>query len=99
MNRVGCLLMRLVAKLDFDKAYAPYIDQSHNFPFLILPMSQTEEASVIQNDLNSVMTTHAARWITSGGVEEEWDSYMKELNNAGLERYLEIYQQAYDARK
>ena len=29
-------------------------------------------------------------------LENDWDSYLRELDNIGLKRYLEIYQEAYD---
>lgn len=87
------------SKMDLDEAYLPFIDESHNYPFLILEQEETEEASIIKTDLDSILSTFAAQWIVEGGIDEEWDSYVNELNRAGLERYLEIYQSAYDARK
>lgn len=84
------------SKMDLDEAYMPFIDESNNYPFLILEMDETEEISIIETDLNSILSTYAAKWIVEGGVEDSWDEYLGELNRAGLERYLEIYQEAYD---
>ncbi|HML48163.1 MAG TPA: sugar ABC transporter substrate-binding protein, partial [Clostridia bacterium] len=70
--------------------------ETHNFPFLILTPEETEEISVITTDLNSIQSTYAGKWISEGGVAAEWDAYLAELDRAGLSRYLEIYQAAYD---
>ena len=38
-----------------------------------------------------------AKWLSKGGVEEEWDAYLQQLNELGLEQFLEIYQRNYTA--
>lgn len=85
-------------KLDFDKAYAPYMDESFVYPTTILPTEDAEEAASIKTDLESITDTFTAQWIADGGVKEQWDAYLAELERAGLSRYLEIYQAAYDAK-
>ena len=37
-----------------------------------------------------------AKWISEGGIDEEWDSYLSKLNAMGLEEYLAQYQAALD---
>ncbi len=90
---------RGVGKFDFEKAYLPYMDESHNYPKLILDTDDAVEVTMINTDLQSLWQSFAAKWITEGGIDEEWDSYLNELNRAGLERYLEIYQDAYEAHQ
>lgn len=85
-----------LSKLDFDKAYAPYLDESYNYPPVILEFEAAEEASVIKADLESITNTFTAAWVSEGGVENGWEDYQKELERAGLSRYLEIYQEAYN---
>lgn len=46
-----------------------------------------------------IRSEYAARWVTEGGVDEQWDEYIGRLNDAGLSRYLEIYQTAYQRLK
>ena len=31
-------------------------------------------------------------------VDKDWDAYVKNLKDSGLDKYLEIYQTAYDAK-
>lgn len=40
--------------------------------------------------------TTGARWVYEGGIEEEWDDYVAQLNQMGLERLMEIRQAALD---
>lgn len=86
-----------LGKMDFDAAYAPYVDESHNYPPAKLTAEETNEVNNIYTDLDSIKATFAAKWVSEGGVEDEWDTYLAELEKAGLSRYLEIYQKAYDA--
>ena len=37
-----------------------------------------------------------ASWIVNGGIDEQWDAYVDQLNQMGLERLMEIYQEALD---
>ena len=34
--------------------------------------------------------------MTNGNIDAEWDTYLSELDNMGLQRWLEIKQAAYD---
>ena len=38
-----------------------------------------------------------ANWIVNGGIDKDWDGYIAQLNQMGLERLMEIYQEALDA--
>jgi putative aldouronate transport system substrate-binding protein len=40
-----------------------------------------------------------AKWIVSGGVDQEWDSYIAQLKSIGLDKMVKIYQDAYDRYK
>ena len=60
----------------------------------------TEEAEAlagIQQDLIGYAETQYAHWVVDGGVEEEWDAYLEQLNKMQLETYIELQMQAYNA--
>ena len=38
-----------------------------------------------------------AHWVTEGGIEEEWDDYLAQLDQMGLQELLEIQRTAYAA--
>lgn len=42
-----------------------------------------------------MLTETWASWIVNGGIDEQWDAYVDQLNK-GLERLMEIYQEALD---
>ena len=48
-------------------------------------------------DILDYINRKNAEWITQGGVDEEWDAYVEELNKMGVDEYVRIYQEAYDA--
>ena len=37
-----------------------------------------------------------AKWITKGGVDEEWDDYLKQLDILGVQDWTGVMQAAYD---
>ena len=43
-----------------------------------------------------MLTETWASWIVNGGIDEQWDAYVDQLNQMGLERLMEIYQEALD---
>lgn len=53
-------------------------------------------------DLNTVSLNQAnlsypyGRWVTEGGIEDEWDDYCKRLLDAGMRENMEIYQKYYE---
>ena len=56
----------------------------------------TEEMSILMADVNGYIDKTYARWIVEGGVEEEWDGYVAELQKLNIDRLVEIWQQGYD---
>lgn len=85
-------------KLQTDERYKPYIEEEYVYPPIVLGQEDAEEAASIYADIDSITNTFTAQWIADGGVEEQWDEYLAELENAGLSRWLELYQTAYDAK-
>ena len=53
--------------------------------------------NLIQTDIRSYTEEMRAKWLSQGGVDEEWDEYIARLNSMGLEKYMEIYQRNYTA--
>src|SRR5699024_4666786 len=68
------------------------------WPGQFIKMSQEDSNTVSLNDtavMNLVMTSWAA-WVTSGGVEGDWDNYVAELERSGLTENIEIHQRYFD---
>lgn len=49
--------------------------------------------------MDTYVNKKIVEWFANGGVEEEWESYLNELNNMGVETYVSIYQEAYNRQK
>ena len=47
--------------------------------------------------LNTYISETVAKWIVSGGVEDDWDAFQKKLQSMKLNELLGIYQEALDA--
>lgn len=70
----------------------PYVVDT--YPRVINTMEELEELPTLTTDIESYVTATSARWITEGGIEEEWDAYVQKLNEMGLERLMEIHTSA-----
>lgn len=87
-------------RLAQDELLASYFPKEENIlPKLKFTPEESNELSIIRNDLENLITIKWAEWIVEGGIENEWDGYVEELNKMGLERYKEIHQGAYDKLK
>lgn len=49
-----------------------------------------------QTNINNITGPKWAEWITSGGIEEEWDFYVESVKAAGLTQNLKIRQAAFE---
>ncbi len=91
--------MQAIAKQDeVTKAYTDAVDPKNLWPGVFIKYSDEDNTTIanIRTDLLSVFQTKYAEWVTSGGVETQWDDYVKKLNDAGLTECLSIMQKYYD---
>jgi putative aldouronate transport system substrate-binding protein len=91
--------MQALAK--YDEVYQPYLnavsaDSVWPGPFVKYAREETGELADLWLSLGEVISTNYSMWISEGGVEKEWDAYVRELNALGLQRWIQIHQQAYD---
>ena len=61
-----------------------------------LSADEIAEAGVYLTDINSFIQSKEAEWVVNGKIDQEWDDYVKRLNDMGMERVLEIYQTGAD---
>lgn len=57
---------------------------------------EVEEIADIKSSLDTYRDEAVAAFITGNRPLSDWDNYVKELDNIGLARYLEVAQTAYD---
>ncbi|MCI9336995.1 MAG: hypothetical protein HFH93_05550 [Lachnospiraceae bacterium] len=85
----------VAAKLARDSVNGKYARDA--FPVVKYTTEEAEALAGIQQDLIGYAETQYAHWVVDGGVEEEWDAYLEQLNKMQLETYIELQMQAYNA--
>lgn len=80
-------------KVAMDENTAQYVGPC--FPELKYTAEEYNEISFLQADINSYVNTMRAKWVTEGGIDEEWDAYVAQLQAMGLEDMNAIYFSAY----
>lgn len=66
------------------------------FPNVMYSSEEFQELPTLTTDIGSYVQTTRAKWIIKGNIDQEWDSYMKQLNAMGLKRLVEIRTDAYN---
>lgn len=85
-----------------DKVYDnDYKNVNFNKDVLYANMPMTEEQTNTMNSNNTGITQYAmskfATWVTKGGVDKDWDTYVSYLKKNKLDDNIKIQQQVYDA--
>lgn len=66
------------------------------YPSVTFTVEETEIINDKISDIKQYVSETGARWLTDGGVEEEWDDYVKQLDAMGLQDVIKCWQDAYD---
>lgn len=78
-------------KIKIDELYAPYIVKE-KMPSYWLTAEESQEITTIQTDIDKYVKDKRASWITGqADIDVEWEDYLKQLNELGLEKYMEVY--------
>lgn len=85
------------AKLAGSSAlYDPYKVTDY-VPNFFMSAEGTQEIAEYEAIIKSIVEKNFAAFVTgTKDIENDWEAYKEELNNAGLKAYLEIYQNEYD---
>lgn len=79
---------------NFYKGYVA--DQSEIYPAVFYTPEQTDEIALYASDIKEYVKKTVAEFITNGGIDEGWESYVAQVEKMGLSDLLSIYQEAYD---
>ncbi len=82
-------------KSEYDKLYIDHFPKEV-LPKLFFSQEESQQIATMGSDINPYADGLYAKWIMEGGIEEEWDDYLKTLNKMGLEQFLAVYQGALD---
>lgn len=77
--------------------YAHKPDENTVVPVILYNEEELDELGDLHTTLNDYVKESTARFIVGDlDIEKQWDEYIKELNKIGLEKYIELSQQAWD---
>ncbi len=78
--------------------YMPYVPPSNQIvPVLAFGVEESSEIAEIEAQLKDYVIQMIASFVIGEtDLDKDWDSYIGELNNIGLKRYLDLYQDAYE---
>ncbi|MBO5008466.1 MAG: extracellular solute-binding protein [Clostridia bacterium] len=78
------------------KLYEKYLD-SEPWPRPYYSEDAIKRISELRTDIINLVEKNKANWIVGNSdVDKEWDKYLKELKNIGLDEYVKLNQEAYD---
>lgn len=84
-------------RLDLLKeTYVPYMDNDNIYPRVFMKEEDLDKIAQVEADMNDYIYRKRAEWIVNGKIDQEWDSYKKELEKYGLSDWLAIKQKYYD---
>ena len=80
-----------------ENIYEPYVvPQERYIPSVIWTQEEIDERQSYETEINDYISSTISHWIVDGGIDEEWDNYVKQLETLGLPELTEIYQGAVD---
>ena len=81
-----------------ETKYEPYRATEYSeIPPLRLEMTANDELVLLEVQLENYIDSCRANFVTGDlSLDDDWDTYLAELENLGLSRYLELKQEAYD---
>lgn len=88
------------AKWRLDNMHETYLEDMNSryvYPNVFMSLEDTNRVSQLDTDIRRYAEQMKAKWILSGGIEEEWDAYLEKMEGYGLSEYLQIKQQYFDA--
>ncbi|MDY7224154.1 extracellular solute-binding protein [Halalkalibacterium halodurans] len=80
---------------DIEEVYAPYLVEE-NYPDIFFTEEELDRINRLEMEILDFVNQQQALWLLNGGVEEEWDSYVNQLERMGLDELMEIYQEGLD---
>jgi len=81
---------------DLKNIWFEKVDNLEYYPSIVYSLEEIDIVNEHISDLNTYVTETSANWIIYGGIEEEWDGYIKTLESNGMNEVVSAWQSAYD---
>ncbi|WP_282939113.1 extracellular solute-binding protein [Paenibacillus sp. RC67] len=83
-----------------NKYYKPYAAPDKRVPFMFMSGDHLTKYGDVTKNIQNTVQQFMLKFITGNlDIDKDWDKYLKELDNAGLQQYLQILQSNYDKTK
>ena len=81
---------------DLETFWFNYVDSTEYYPSVTYTADEIEVINDKLSDIKALTEEKVAHWLRDGGIEEEWDQYLQDLDNMGLQEVVGAWQAAYD---
>jgi putative aldouronate transport system substrate-binding protein len=82
-------------KTDLEKYYEPFMEKE-NYPTIFFEPEELDQINEIEPELIKFVNTQRAKFIVDGVNDKGWDTYVKTVQDMGLDQLMDIYQTALD---
>ena len=72
------------------------MEEYDTIPRVLMTQEEIQRLAQIQPTISDIVDRYITTWVTGGVDDTSWDSYKTELEGAGLNELVEIYQGAVD---
>ncbi|MCI8623737.1 MAG: extracellular solute-binding protein [Provencibacterium sp.] len=81
-------------KISYMEATSDYLTKE-SIPLVLFTDEESKELATMQTSIQDYVLQKQAAWITGqADIDAEWDSYLSQLQAMGVDRYVQIYQDA-----
>jgi putative aldouronate transport system substrate-binding protein len=69
------------------------------YPNVSYTPDQLNTIATLYADISAYVSTNQAKWVTEGGIDTEWNSYLASLKQMGYDKFIKIQNDAYNMYK
>lgn len=88
----------ILERKKLDEFYKPF-HSNEAYPDVFYTAEELEKMSTIQTDVKTYIDQMYSKWMINGGIDSDWDAYIKKLKDMKLDELIKIKQAAYDRFK
>lgn len=81
---------------DLSNTWFEKVNNFEYYPSVVYSLEETDTINEYISDINDYISETSANWIINGGVDEEWDGYISQLEKMGMKDVVAAWQSAYD---
>lgn len=81
---------------DLNDFWFKNVNNFEYYPSVTFTLEETETINEYISDIQALTSEQTAKWLVDGGIDEEWDSYLSQLDKTGLQLVIKAWQDAYD---